>query len=364
MKKNLLLILLLSLSSVTFGQLSNYWPANLGAMPTCSTMAPPTTNCTKWPVVNDGRWDVGTTWNGGTVPANFDIVCIPTGIRVFIQGSTYVAETSCQSNPAATPRLRIFICGTLEFNNSAKLFLSCFSFLQVYTGGQIIPPNNSGSGDLIQIGQNVVWGGPGSGNQGTVTGPYILSWPYIGQGVLPVAFDYFRAEQKQPYSIKLNWGTVQEVNNTDFIIERSDDQKRWVAIGSLKSAGNSSNRFAYTFNDNNPLSGYNYYRIRQVDVDGKTSFSEIVRVNNQVKKNISIFPNPVNAAAQLYSKANFKQGQSIQLIDARGSRVRTITVNGGSNSMQIDMASFVSGLYLVQVVENGRVIESVSLIKQ
>ncbi len=359
MKKTAVFIFLMSLYFGGFGQTSNYWPYAF-PFPKCSTML---TNCNKWPVVNNGRWDVGSTWNGGTVPANFDIVCIPSGWTVKIQGQTYSAETSCQSNPTATPRLRIFICGTLEFSNSAKLFLSCYSFIQVYTGGSIIPPDNSGSGDLIQIGSNIVWGGPSSGNQGPIIGPYILSWPYIGQGVLPVSFDYFKAEQKQPFSIRLDWGTIQETNNTAFIIERSSEQKTWEVIGSVTSVGNSTTRFTYSFDDKSPLSGNNYYRIKQVDLDGRTSYSEVVRVSNQVKKNISIYPNPVNATAQLYSKNNFRQGQMIRIVDAKGSLVKTITASG-KNSMQIDMSNMLPGLYLVQLIENGIILENVSLIKQ
>ena len=82
-----------------------------------------------------------------------------------------------------------------------------------------------------------------------------------------------------------------------------------------------------------------------------------------IKKNISIFPNPVNAAAQLYTKEPFKPSQIIQLIDAKGTRLKTINPTGG-NRVQIEMNGLATGLYLIQLMENGRIIESVSVIKQ
>jgi len=361
MKKTFVFIFSIAFYCSAFGQINNYWPHPF-AFPKCNTMSAPT-NCTK--VALGGDWDAAGSWSPSGMPGNNDIVCIPTGITINIKGSTYSADAACPaSNPANTPRLKIFVCGTLQFFNSGKLSLACFSFIQVYSGGIIAPPTSgSGSSDLIQIGSSIVWGGPGSGNQPPVIGPYILSFPYIGAGVLPVAFDYFKAVQKQPYSIQLDWSTLQEVNNTDFIIERSNDQITWNSIGSVKSAITSYSRNIYMFNDNSPLAGYNYYRIKQVDLDGRTSFSEVVRVTNQVIKNISIFPNPVHATAQLYSKNNFKTGQSIQIVDAQGSRVKTITASG-KNSMQIDMSFLLPGLYLVQLIENGAILENVSLIKQ
>lgn len=362
MKKILVFIFSVFFYFTTLGQpIPNYWPHSF-PFPKCNTMSAPT-NCTK--VALGGDWDAPGSWSPSGMPVDNDIVCIPTGVTINVKGSTYSADAACPaSNPANTPQLKIFVCGTIQFFNSGKLSLACFSFIQVYTGGVIAPPTaGSGSSDLIQIGANVVWGGPGSGNQPPVIGPYILSWPYIGAGVLPVAFEYFKAEQKQPFSIRLDWGTIQETNNTAFIIERSAEQKTWEVIGSMKPAGNSLTRFTYSYNDNNPLAGSNYYRIKQVDLDGRSSFSEVVRVTNQVKKNISIFPNPVNTTAQLYSKNNFRQGQMIQIIDAKGSRIKTIAALG-KNSMQIDMSHLLPGLYLVQLIENGTVLENVSLIKQ
>lgn len=351
---------LLFFSFTSFTQV--YWPHGTNPYPRCNTM---TGSCTKWPIVANGNWNVGTTWNNGTVPTTDDIVCIPAGTTVVVAHSTYSETTSCPAaSTTAAPRLQIFVCGTIQFNNSGQLNLSCNSFIQIYAGGSILPPAaGSGSSDLIQIGPNVVWGGPGTGNQPPIYGPWVLSYPYIGAGVLPVAFGHFKAEQKQPFTVNLEWSTLQEINNSSFVIERSKDQKTWSTIGSVASAGNSTIKNVYTYIDKAPEAGNNFYRLRQVDLTGQVSFSETVRILHIIKKDISIFPNPVNAAAQLYTKEAFKPGQVIQLIDAKGTRLKTINPTGG-NRVQIEMNGMAAGLYLIQLMENGRIIESVSVIKQ
>lgn len=357
MKRLLLLSSFLILSGSIFAQ---YWPYSF-KYPSCATM---TTNCTKWPVVNNGKWDVGSTWNGGTVPGNNDIVCIPSGYNVEVQGATYTASTSCPaSNTTASPRLSIFVCGSITFQPSGKLYLACWSFIQMWPGGTVKAAN--GSSDLIQIGQTIVWGGPASGTQTDLTGPSFIAYPSIGNGLLPAMFDYVKVNQGNPYQVSLEWGTLQEINSMAFIVERSTDQKIWSAIGTVKSVGNSSLKTSYSFADKNPLSGTSFYRLKQVDIDGAAAYSDIVKVaNNQSVKTVSIYPNPVSGIANLYSKTNFKSGQQLFLIDAKGTKVKAFTASSNTNIMQVDLTTMKSGLYLLQIVDNGSVIESLPLIKQ
>ncbi|RXK59300.1 T9SS type A sorting domain-containing protein [Lacibacter luteus] len=336
-----------------------YWPHGSSPYPRCSTMTAPT--CTK--VAIGGDWDVASTWNPSGVPKTDDIVCIPQYITVNVKGQTYKASTSVPplANSIDSPRLQIFVCGTINFEPSGKLFLAPFSFIQVYSGGKITAA--TGSSDLIQVGSNIVWGGPGTGNQGDVNGPWILSYPFTGAGVLSTAFDYFKASQPQPYQVQLDWGTLHEVNSDVFIVERSTDQKLWSSIGSVKSVGNSSQKQAYNFTDKAPIAGITYYRLKQIDYKGEISYSEVVRYNTTITKKFSLFPNPVSSSTRLFSKDGFTSAQAILILDAKGAVVRKINPSG-SNNLQLDLTNLTNGLYLIQITDRNQVIEKIPFVKQ
>jgi hypothetical protein len=108
--------------------------------------------------------------------------------------------------------------------------------------------------------------------------------------MLPVEFLYVEA-QKISSSVLVSWATATELNNKTFIIERSSDASSWEAIGEVAGAGNSSSILTYNFTDEHALNGTNYYRIRQVDVDGAFLYSNIVTA--QISSNqVNILPNP------------------------------------------------------------------------
>lgn len=335
-----------------------FWPHGSNPYPRCSTMVTPT--CTK--VAVGGDWDNANSWSPVGVPTQDQIVCIPAGVTINVKGNTYTESTACPaSNSTNSPRLQIFVCGTINFEPSGKLFLACFSFLQVYTGGKIVAA--SGSSDLIQIGTNVVWGGPNSGTQPNINGPWILSFPFTGAGVLTVGFDYFKVAQKQPYQVQLDWGTTYEENSEAFIVERSNNQKTWINIGTVKSLGNSSQKQAYSFVDYAPVAGIAYYRLKQIDKKGEAVYSEIIRFNTAIIKNFSLFPNPATSNTQLFAKEGFSAGQTILILDAKGMIVKKINPSG-TNRLQLDLSNLAKGLYLVQITDQTRVIEKISLIKQ
>lgn len=98
--------------------------------------------------------------------------------------------------------------------------------------------------------------------------------------LLPVELKYFRVTQKIKRINNLYWETASELNNDKFIIEISTNLKTWTIIGEIEGAGNSSSEIQYSFTDNSPIGQISYYRLKQVDFDGKVKYSEIVSVEN------------------------------------------------------------------------------------
>jgi hypothetical protein len=111
------------------------------------------------------------------------------------------------------------------------------------------------------------------------------------QSALPIRLHHFAAKRMDD-KVRLDWQTAMENNNCRFEVERSEDGRNFQMIGSLPGAVNSSATQYYQFTDVRPVSGRSYYRIRQVDCDGKSTLSNVISLNNQSTA-LSVYPNPV-----------------------------------------------------------------------
>jgi hypothetical protein len=94
--------------------------------------------------------------------------------------------------------------------------------------------------------------------------------------------------------VLLEWATATEQDNDHFTIERSSDGHGWEDIGQLPGAGNSVSWLSYNFDDRTPLGGMSYYRLRQTDNDGSSTWSSTVAVRIAEGDGTVIFPNPNN----------------------------------------------------------------------
>lgn len=122
---------------------------------------------------------------------------------------------------------------------------------------------------------------------------------------IPVSLFDFNAFRRGPVN-ELLWITASETNTAWFDVERSADGKQFERIGRVKASGNSRVTQKYLFNDESPLAGTNYYRLKMVDRDQKSEYSNIVTLHenglqNQPLDEISIFPNPVTDRATIRS---------------------------------------------------------------
>jgi hypothetical protein len=99
--------------------------------------------------------------------------------------------------------------------------------------------------------------------------------------------------------VSVKWTTVTEVNNSHFTIDRSADGNSFNSIGTV-AAANDANGHSYSFIDNHPLTGKNYYRLSQTDIDGKTTYFNVLEVTvTPATSGLRISPNPVSSYIQL-----------------------------------------------------------------
>jgi hypothetical protein len=121
---------------------------------------------------------------------------------------------------------------------------------------------------------------------------------------LPVSFKSFNATQRNNKAL-LTWETDQENNNDGFEIERrsaGNSQYQKIGFVDSKAPGGTGSAFTYSFDDNQALAkGVTYYRLRQVDLDGRATYSEVkaVRTGNGGVLTISIYPNPSRGVANV-----------------------------------------------------------------
>lgn len=152
-------------------------------------------------------------------------------------------------------------------------------------------------------------------------------------------------------AVKLNWKTTNEVNTKEFSIERRTDNTDFVSIGTIASK-NINGIHNYSFTDNKAITGNSYYRLKQIDNDGKFEFSDIQSVNIEGSVSLSLYPNPTTDVLNL-SYASSSNG-SVKILNIQGSTLVTQNLTQGSTSSNIDVSTFVPGTYLLILNNNGK----------
>jgi len=139
--------------------------------------------------------------------------------------------------------------------------------------------------------------------------------------VLPVELTNFNGSAKND-EINLRWQTASETNNSGFEIQKSKNGIDWKAIGFIEGHGTTFEQQEYQYNDTNPFSGINYYRLKQIDYDGIFEYSKVVTVeNNHSEKTIQVFPNPSNGLIDLRIDNPSSQKIKVNITDNLGRNI-------------------------------------------
>ena len=168
--------------------------------------------------------------------------------------------------------------------------------------------------------------------------------------ILPIELVNFTAQSINDRFVQLNWQTVSERNNDYFTIERSMNGTEWRKVSVIKGAGNSTSLLNYISNDNIPFYGISYYRLKQTDYDGKTSYSQVKSVNLKSVDNLSvnIYPNP--ALYKITINASSDELEEVSIYNTLGQNVTPNTSVTAENESEIvvDLSNLNSGFYYVK----------------
>ena len=129
------------------------------------------------------------------------------------------------------------------------------------------------------------------------------------------------------------------------MIEQSNNGKEFYRVGEQKGEGNTSDTKTYSFIHESPTAGMNYYRIKQMDFDGKFSYSNIASVSYNSRE-FMIFPNPVGDEATITTAHD----NVINVYDVHGRLVLSKFLNAGQNT--VSMAELSTGTYIL-LLHNG-----------
>ncbi|MGK2863145.1 MAG: LamG-like jellyroll fold domain-containing protein [Chitinophagaceae bacterium] len=164
--------------------------------------------------------------------------------------------------------------------------------------------------------------------------------------ILPVSWLSFTGN-KQDKSVQLNWSTSVEQNSHEFNIEHSVDGSAWKNIGTVGAAGNSLTIQTYSYTHTDPAHGLNFYRLHQLDIDGRSSYSKTIKVifTNQQNKAI-VYPNPVTDGTL---NILLPQATKIFLYNSIGKLVIVQQAKAGNN--QLNTGHLPKGVYQLKAGE-------------
>ncbi|MFK7921541.1 MAG: T9SS type A sorting domain-containing protein [Bacteroidia bacterium] len=177
--------------------------------------------------------------------------------------------------------------------------------------------------------------------------------------VFPVEWLDFTAELSPEAQVSLNWFTGNEVNNDYFSIERSVDGKLYTEIGQVAAANTQTDTHAYDFVDASPLRGTNYYRIRQIDFDGESSYSKQVQINNYASAmSMSVFPNPAEDRLQVELFSPQSGNAELLLTDQQGRIIlqeNVLLQQDQEAKLVLQLSHLAAGMYQLRLRQEGSV---------
>jgi hypothetical protein len=167
--------------------------------------------------------------------------------------------------------------------------------------------------------------------------------------VLPIVLGDFEAVKVEDES-HLYWTTYSTANASHFEIERSPDAKTFEFKGKVTAPTNSNSVTNYNYWDKTPLNGKNYYRLKLVDVDGKSTYSEIRLVNFDNTVPIKIYPIPAQDYVTVDLGGNDPSGyNSVVLLDVAGKQVLKQTITAAKTT--IDLNEVTVGTYYIRLID-------------
>lgn len=189
----------------------------------------------------------------------------------------------------------------------------------------------------------------------------------FNQSVLPVVLTDFSGYRKNN-DVELKWTTSQEFNTAYFDVERNNGTD-WDKIGTVAAAGNSNSDLHYRFLDQQPRGSLLLYRLKQVDQDNRSKYSNVVRINTtSLQSDVQVYPNPFRDQISVSLNSTVPQQLLVAVTDLSGKTVQSFlkqVVTGNNNISLTGMQTLSKGIYhLILRDETGAIVGQTKILRE
>ncbi len=175
---------------------------------------------------------------------------------------------------------------------------------------------------------------------------------------VPVELTSFNAYDVRG-QVNIEWSTSTETNNRGFEIQKSADGQNFITVGFVKGHGTTTEAQSYSFVDKSAADGVVSYRLKQLDFNGVTVYSDVVTLNVDAPADYQLaqnFPNPFNPTTQISFALPVDAGVRITVFNALGQEMSKIvdnTFTAGSHTVNFNASKLSSGLYFYTLQAKG-----------
>lgn len=155
--------------------------------------------------------------------------------------------------------------------------------------------------------------------------------------------------KKEGSAVKVEWYNLTEINTRYYEIERSPNGIDFQKIGEVQASGNSSHRSDYSFTDLQPYKNLNYYRLKQVDRDGRVVYSDVRLIRFGKEKQFSVYP--------VITQGSFRVDGIIEVVNIRlfNSVGQLVQTQVSASATSVDISGLPRGMYWLVIDKKGEV---------
>jgi hypothetical protein len=277
-----------------------------------------------------GSWSVRSSWDLNRLPTSGDTVVVPKNTNLTISTDMTLND------------MHVRIYGTVTLaNNNTQINLIGNSDIVVYEGGKI---EGTQASQKLRINGTLAYQGNNSAIYGPATATAAL--PSFGYYLLPVKFSGFSVA-RQNSDVLVQWATAEEINSGAFEIERSADGANWKKIAAVASKGSATTAANYSYTDKGAIAPVSFYRIKQVDTDGKFVYTAVKSIKSSATAT-EVAVAAISNRVVLQFSNQVKSAVEVRLVSLSGQVVSRQVLQHPVGQVVLNTGS-VKGAYIVSV---------------